>query len=312
MRKALITGADGFIGRNLVDVLLEDNIELYAIVHPDHNIYEGDKTGNEKLHIKCLDLNEVLNHIKEFPTDIDVMYHFAWMGVKPELRNNLDIQMKNISMSLDCMKLAAAIGIKKVIFPGSTSEYLYYGKPINKNAVPSPNNAYGAVKIALRYLCSEFAIRNHMEFVYTIITGIYAADRRDNNVISYTINKLLRREKPSLTKLEQLWDYVYIDDVTAALAAIGKHGKDGAVYGIGHGDNWQLINYIQIIHRLIDSSLPLGIGEVPYKSEKIPSSCIDLTDLERDTGFKPQIEFQEGIARVINKIHSELEEENGQ
>ncbi len=309
MDKVLVTGADGFIGKNLVFSLLENKKEVYAIVYPGHNIYEG--FSNEKLHVKPMDLNQVMNHVREFPDDIEILYHFAWMGVKPELRNNLDVQMVNVNMTLDCMKLAIAIGIKKIVFPGSTNEYLYFGKPLNKEAVPSPNNAYGAAKIALRYLCSDYAVRNDIEFVYTIIAGIYAADRRDNNVIFYTIDKLLHKEKPSLTKLEQLWDYVYIDDVIDALIAVGERGKGGGVYAIGHGDNWPLSNYIKIIHEKIDSSIPLGIGEIPYSSDILPSSCIDLTDIEHDTGFCPRVNFEDGITRVIAKIKKDMESENG-
>lgn len=304
MKKVLVTGADGFIGRNLIKGLLKQGVEVHAIVYPGHNIYRGEE--DPKLHVYSLDLNQILNHIADFPEDIDVMYHFAWNGVKPEVRNELDIQIGNVNMSLDCMKLAIAIGIRKIIFPGSTNEYLYYGKPLNKDAVPSPNNAYGAAKIALRYLCSDFASRNDIDFIYTIIAGIYAADRRDNNVIFYTIDKLLHREKPSLTKLEQLWDYVYIDDVVSALIAVGERGKDGAVYAIGHGDNWPLRNYIRIIHQKIDPSLPLGIGEIPYNSDKLPCSCIDLTDIKRDTGFEPTIDFETGISRVIDRVRGDL------
>ena len=308
MEKVLVTGADGFIGRNLVMKLLEQNIDVYAIVYPGNNVYGS--VCNDKLHILSIDLRQVLEYVDEFPKDIDVLYHFAWMGVRPELRNDLDVQVNNIAISLNCMKLAVEIGVKKIIFPGSTNEYLYYGHPINKNAVPSPDNTYGATKIALRYLCGNFAARNNIDFIYTIISGIYAADRRDNNVIFYTIDKLLRGEKPSLTKLEQLWDYVYIDDVVQALISVGEKGKGGAVYGIGHGDNWPLRNYIEIIHNKIDSSLPLGIGEVPYTNDKLPCSCIDLTDIMKDTGFRPQVDFETGITRVINKIRLDMENGN--
>lgn len=308
MKKVLITGADGFIGKNLVKRMLAYGKEVYAIVYPGNNVY--DECQNEKLHIKCMDLNQVMFHVREFPNDIDVMYHFAWMGVKPELRNDLDVQMVNVNMTIDCMKLAIAIGIKKIVFPGSTNEYLYYGKPLNKDAVPSPNNAYGSAKIALRYLCSDYATRNGIEFVYAIVAGIYAADRRDNNVIFYTIDKLLHKEKPSLTRLEQLWDYVYIDDVIEAFIAMGEKGKGGAVYAVGHGDNWPLSNYIKIIHQKIDGALPLWIGEIPYTSNILPSSCIDLTDIKKDTGFVPKVDFEEGITLVINKIRSDMETSN--
>lgn len=150
---------------------------------------------------------------------------WQWSGVRPELRDDLNIQMSNINMSMDCMKFASAKGIKKVIFPGSTNEYLYYGKPLNKNADTKSQNLYGASKTALRYLAGNYARKNNIEFIYAIITGIYASDRRDNNVIFYTIDKLLRGEKPCLTRLEQLWDYVYIDDVIEALILGGKRER---------------------------------------------------------------------------------------
>ena len=164
--------------------------------------------------------------------------------------------------------------------------------------------------MAVRYLCSDYAEKNNIKFIYTIITGIYAEDRRDNNVIYYTIEKLLKKEKPILTKLEQLWDYVHIDDVTEALRLVGEKGKDGAVYAIGHGDNWGLRNYINIIHKKIDESLPLGIGEVAYSRTELPSSCVDLTDIVIDTGFVPRIDFESGVSRVIDKIRNDLEIED--
>lgn len=267
MKNVLVSGADGFVGRNLVNRLLRDGKEVYAVVYPGNNIYT--EYHDIKLHVISLDLNQVLDHLNSFPENIDVFYHLAWVGVKPEFRNNLDIQLTNISMTMNCMKLASAKRISKIVLPGSTNEYLYSGKLINKETIPTPNNAYGAAKAAVRFLCNSYAAANDIKFVYAIVTGIYAADRRDDNVIFYTIDKLLKKEKPALTKLEQLWDYVYIDDVVEAFTAIGEKGKNGAVYAIGHGDNWALSNYIRIIHHKIDPSLPLGIGEIPYTGKTL-------------------------------------------
>lgn len=304
MKKVIITGADGFLGRNLVEKLLNLNIEVFAIVFPSHNVYEGRKEDN--LHVFEIDLNSLLDFRNEFPMDIDVMFHLAWIGVRPELRDDLFEQMKNIEVSLNCMKLASSLKIKKVIFPGSTNEYLKQEKPINRHTLPTPGNAYGAVKVALRYLCMDFARKQQIDFIYTIIAGVYAADRKDSNVIYYTIEKLLNKNKPSFTKLEQQVDFVYIDDVIDAFINIGEKGKRDAVYAIGHGDNWPLLKYIQIIHQKIDSSLPLGIGDIPYTSDILPNSCIDLTDLIKDTGFVPKVNFEDGITLVINRIKSDL------
>ena len=305
MKKVLVTGADGFIGRHLVNKLLTEGKEVFGVVPPDSCAYEN--RNDARLHICCMDLNEATRHIGEFPVgEIDVLYHFAWTGVKPEDRDLFDEQIKNIGMTMECMKLAAAIKIKRIVFPGSTCEYLYYGRPLDRNAPPSPADAYGAAKTALRYLCGAYAEEHEIDFIYTIITGIYSSDRIDNNVISYTIKSLLRKEKPVLTKLEQLWDYIHIDDAVEALFLAGEKGKKNAVYAIGHGDNWELRRYIEIIHHLIDSSLPLGIGEIPYSGDVIPSSCIDLSEIQRDTGFAPRVDFKSGIAAVIQKIRTDM------
>lgn len=50
---------------------------------------------------------------------------------------------QNVDISLNCIRLASELSIKKVVLPGSTNEYLYYGKPIEINAAPSPGSAYG-------------------------------------------------------------------------------------------------------------------------------------------------------------------------
>lgn len=305
LKKVLVTGADGFLGRHLVKKLLSEGKDVFGIVCPDSK--EFDDLNEDHLHIKKVDINEASQLEELFPVgEIDVMYHFAWAGVKPEERNDYDVQIKNVGMTMKCMELASLLKIKRIVFPGSCNEYLYYGKPLDRNAVASPFDAYGAVKIALKYLCASYCEYNGIDFVYTILTGVYSADRCDNNVITYTVKKLLCKEKPIFTKLEQTWDYIYIDDAVEALFLVGEKGRKNAIYSIGHGDNWKLRKYIDIIHNAIDASLPLGIGEIPYSDDRIPCVCIDLTDLQRDTGFVPRVDFENGIKKVIKTVKSDM------
>jgi nucleoside-diphosphate-sugar epimerase len=238
------------------------------------------------------------------------MYHFAWQGVNALERNDFDIQLRNIDICMECLRLASKLHVKKFIFPGSTYEYMYCGHPINETALPTPQNAYGSVKAALRYIAAEYAKTLKVEFIYVVIAGIYAADRRDNNVIFYVIDQLLRGEKPKVTKLEQMWDYVHIDDVTEALYLVGEKGRNGGFYAIGKADNQPLYKYIEEIHNYIDPTLPIGIGEVPYSSDKLPMSCIDLTAIQRDTGFVPKVDFKDGIKEVIDIMKEEYERDN--
>ena len=307
MKSAVITGADGFLGSHFIRKCVKSGTEVWAVVHPQSS-NAGRLNGLSGVHVVVSDIPGLASRIDRFPEKVDTFYHFAWQGVNANDRDDFDIQLLNIDMTLQAVKFAGYLRAGKFIMPGSTNEYLYYGRPIGTSAVPSPSNAYGSVKVAVRFLAQQYAEKFRMEFIYPVITGIYAADRKDNNVLFYTIEKLLRREKPSLTRLQQLWDYVYIDDVVDALYLLGDYGKDGVLYTIGKGDNQPLSKYIETIRDMIDPSLSLGIGEVPYKNDRLPCSCVDLTAIERDTGFVPRIEFADGIRRVIDAMKKEKEQ----
>lgn len=305
MNHVVITGADGFIGRNLVRFLLKKDCRILALVYPESptkDIFRGIPEVTT-VEYTFTDHDEKIAAPFE---QADVFYHFAWQGVHADLRNDFALQYENIRITMNALRLASELGSKKAVVPGSTSEYLYCGKPINEHAAPSPQSAYGRVKVAIRYLASAYADQLGLGLIYTVLTGVYSEQRRDNNVIYYTIDRLLRGETPSLTRLEQKWDYIHIDDLLEALYLIGLKGKAGAFYTVGHGDNLPLSEYIEIIHQCINPAIPLGIGDIPYQSDILPSSCVDLTSLREDTGFEPKVNFAEGIVRVIDALRSEM------
>lgn len=305
MDTVVITGGDGFIGSHLVHFFAEKGLCVYALTIPDSPVVERiQNIHNVTVIQRNLDETDAL--LKELPKSPIAFIHLAWSGVSPESRNSVDIQWENVSLCMKAAKLAAKLQARRFIIPGSTMEYAYCGQEINEKACPSPQNAYGAAKISARYLCEALCEELRLPYIYVVITGIYAADRRDSNVIYYTISELLQGRKPSLTALEQRWDYVHIDDVTRAFYLIATRGKSGAFYGIGHGDNWPLVNYITRIRDLIDPQLPLGIGEVAYKDACLPSSCVDMTSLKADTGFVPKVPFEVGIREVIKKVREAM------
>lgn len=305
MKSVVITGADGFVGHHLVRYMVEQGYTVYAIVIPESPT-RNRLDDLENVHVVIGGGADYAALTRQLPQNPIAFVHLAWAGVSPEGRNSTAVQMVNIDLTLSAVRLAAAIGAERFVFPGSTTEYTDCGMTINEKACPSPQNAYGAAKVACRYLCAALCEELKLSYIYAVITGIYAADRTDNNVIFYAISTLLKGEKPSFTALEQLWDYVHIDDVIRALFLIAIKGKDKAFYAIGHGDNWPLYNYIYTIRDIIDPTLPLGIGEVPYKDGCLTSSCVDLTRLKEDTGFEPSIPFDEGIREVVRRVSENM------
>ena len=97
-----------------------------------------------------------------------------------------------------------------------------------------------------------------------------------------------------------MWDFLYVSEVARAIRLIGERGIPGKAYGIGSGEYRPLREYIEMIRDIVNPNLSLGIGDVPAMSQQSFSSCVNIYDLIRDTGFRPQVSFVEGISKTIN------------
>lgn len=307
MKKAIVIGANGFLGRNLTKRLALSKIEVLAMVDSrfDYSFLKN------KPRIKCLEFEfSQLFSLNNHPTleGAEIIYCMAWSGVSTTLKNEVEVQTVNILYSLSVMQFAKNNNINKVIMPGSASEYSLGEDAIDGKNNPAPSDMYAASKVATRILCQTYAKQHKIDFIWMIITSVYGPGRNDSNLITYTVKSLLSGECPEFTKLEQLWDYIYIDDLISAFIAVGEKGIGGKSYPVGSGIYCKLSMYITIIHDLINSALPLNIGCLPYKNEKIDNQIMDISELTKDTGFKPCFSFEEGIRKTIAyyKQHNSL------
>lgn len=305
MNSVIITGADGFIGENLTLALAEKGITVYALVYTESSIQSYASLKN--VHAIQFDLQNIYDVKEKLPMNVDVLYHLAWMGVSTAQKNDAVVQLKNINYGLEIMRLASQLYVGKVVYPGSVSEYAYSNVPVNGYNEPSPSDFYSAAKVATHYICDIFAKQNNIDFNWVLISSIYGPGRDDDNLISYSIKTLLNGEKPSFTKLEQKWDYIFIDDLIQALYCIGDKGKKGAVYPIGSGLNKSLLEYVTIVRNKINESLPIGVGDLPYKNSRIDNSVVDISKLKEDTGFVPAYTFELAIQKTIDYFITQRE-----
>lgn len=302
----IITGANGFIGRKLTEFYAEKGSTVYALVYG--------KTGIFSLYNNVKEISfdfQSISKIKEkLPFNASTLYHLAWAGVSTSVKNDSDIQLRNVGYGLEILKLAYELSVQKVIYPGSISEYAYSGEIVTGHNIPNPSDFYSVAKIATHFACDLYARQNNMCFIWVLISSIYGPGRDDNNLITYTIKSLLKGDKPSFTKLEQLWDYIYIDDLISALYCVGSHGKNGAIYPIGSGEHKSLLEYVLAIRDMINGELELGVGEIPYKTQAIDNSIVDISRLREETGFEPKYTFECGIRKTID--YFTMLHENGQ
>lgn len=146
-----------------------------------------------------------------------------------------------------------------------------------------------------RILANELNI-NH---IWLRIFSIYGPFDNEKTMVMSSISQMLNNISPEYTKGEQLWDYLYSEDMARALYLICEKGKNNSVYCIGSGIAKPLNEYIKIIRDQINPNIELKLGAVPYQEKQVMYLCADISNLTEDTGFLPEISFEEGIKKTI-------------
>lgn len=299
MKRAVITGPTGAIGLALIESLENAGVDVVAVVRP------GSKRAGrikESSHVRIVQCD--LNNLKELktlvPEGADTFYHFGWDGTFGNSRNNMYGQNENIKYALDAVNAAKELGCDTFIGAGSQAEYGRVEGKLNDRTPVFPENGYGMAKLCAgqmtRVMCQDYGIRH----IWTRILSIYGPFDGDKTMIMSTIDSLLKQERPSCTKGEQVWDYLYSKDAGRAFAALGESGIDGKVYCIGSGTARPLKEYIEIMRDTINPELSIGFGDIPYGPKQVMYLCADIEELTKDTGFIPNYTFEEGIKETID------------
>ena len=299
MKKVVITGATGMVGKELVDACIERQIQVLAIVRPNSkNMSRLPKS--DLLQICECELDKLNNHdFSIYGNDWDVFYHMAWNNTSNQYRNAIEYQALNIGYSLDAINLGEKMGCKKFIGAGSQAEFgITDVERISIDVHSNPVTAYGISKLAAEKLTILWAQQHNMICIWGRIFSAYGQFDLPTTMISSSIDKMLSGEKTSYTAGIQIWDYLYSTDVAQAFLLMGEKSQESKAYCVGSGIGRPLHEFITEMRDAIDPNLPLGLGDIPYNGPVL-NLWADITPLKEDTGFEPKVSFAEGIRKTI-------------
>ena len=306
MKRAILTGGTGMLGLALIRLLIQKQIEVLVIIRPNSKRRKSIPDSPYVTVMEC-DLADLSRLKDKITNTYDAFFHFAWDGTYGEARNNMHLQNQNVRSTLDAVELAKATGCKTFLGAGSQAEYgRVDGVKLGPGTPVHPETGYGIGKLCAgqmsRILCQQLEIKH----IWVRILSTYGPYDGQHTMVMSGIIKMLNRERPQYTKGEQMWDYLYCDDAARAFYLAAEQGKDGAVYCIGSGQIRPLSEYITIIRDTIDERIEIGFGEIPYYDKQVMYLCADIENLTADTGFQPEISFEEGIRRTVEWYRQQL------
>lgn len=299
MNKAIITGPTGAIGSALIQYLVNQDIEVYAVVRPNSKRKQN-ILRHHKVHIIECALSKIFDcKMPDGDYSDCTFFHLAWDGASGPYRNDMQLQTSNIKATLDAVALAAKLRCCAFIGAGSQAEYGRVDGVLTPQTPTFPENGYGMAKLCAGLMSREECKKNNIRHCWTRILSIYGLNDGENTLISSAIRNLTQNTPTEFTPCEQMWDYLYSKDAAKALYLIGAKGKDGAIYCIGSGNANPLKSYLETIKKILNPGATLGIGQKPYAPKQVMRLCADISSLTEDTGFIPEYTFEQGIRDMI-------------
>lgn len=291
MKKAIVSGANGFIGKWLVKELVEAGIEVYALVRNEENHF----IKNDNLHFICCDMKNIANIVEQLKNKkIDTFFHLAWEGSTGDKRANYKIQLSNVQYSCEAMQVAKLIGCKRFLAAGTITERIV-DEAIQNGRVPT-NLIYGICKKTTHDILITLSTQIGIELIWMQFSNVFGPGNRTGNLISYTLSTIQKGEQPEYSSATQPYDFIYIKDLVRAIMLLGQNEKlSHNQYFLGSGQSRVLREYLLAIPRALGLDIEMGIGQRAEDGIKYQKEWFLTDGLAVDTGFKTTYSFEEAI-----------------
>jgi NAD dependent epimerase/dehydratase len=306
-KTVLVTGADGFIGSHLTEMLLSEGCKIKALSQ-----YNSFNNWGWLEQIKDLQAIEVLSgdirdphYCLEITKGVDVIFHLAALIAIPYSYVAPSSYVEtNITGTLNICQAALQNGCEKIIHTSTSEVYgsaLYV--PIDEKHPIQPQSPYSASKIGADNMAMSFFNAFNLPLTIARPFNTYGPRQSARAIIPTIISQIASGSKViQVGDLSPTRDFNYVEDTCRGFVEIAKSDQTiGEIVNIGSNFEISIKDTFELIKKLMNSDVQFEIDPQrirPQKSEVSRLWC-DNSKIEQLTGFKPQFSIESGLAKTI-------------
>lgn len=292
-KRFLITGGEGFIGRNL-RALLEDM---------GHEVKTLDIKGEPDYRISVADTHRIMNIDGKF----DSVFHLAAVTSPPQFEEDLlsGFQVNAVG-TLNVLEMAKRKNIRRVVVASSSAIYGDSKSMLMEENVPDRySNLYPVTKIVDEYLARYYSIRNEVECISLRYFNTFGYGENSKGMYSSPVSKFMDaavRNEPIIIYGDgtQRRDFIYIDDNVRCTWLAFLSGKAGKSYNVGTGISSDYNTIAGLVKQLTGSKSDIVHVPNPLKSYQMFTQA-DISKTEKELGFKPEFDLRKAIEKMFQK-----------
>lgn len=293
MTSVVVTGAGGFIGRQVVAELRERGAQVHALVRQD----AGDAADGVQHH--SVDLLGASAPVRRLFADIGATHlvHLAWYAVPGTFWTSPENE-RWIDATAGLARAFRESGGVRMVSAGSCAEYAPGPLPCVEDRTPlAPATPYGVAKDATRRLLESCAEQSGLSVAWARIFFLYGPGEHSQRLVPAVINALLRGRAPECSAGAQVRDYLHVRDVAAAFVDALFSDAAGPL-NVCSGQPVSVREVVEAIARQFPGGAAPRFGAVPSRDE---SAYIvgDATRLRSTVGWEPSYDLESGLRDAI-------------
>jgi nucleoside-diphosphate-sugar epimerase len=292
--RVLVTGANGFIGRHCLPLLVRMVAEVHAVTSRPTIAREPSVDWHQA---DLLDHGDIKNLIAEIrPSHL---LHLAWLTSPGQYRTSPD-NARWAEAGIELVRQFAACGGRRLVIAGTCFEYGPSDSACSESSTPLlPGTPYGQAKLALWQAVETLARQHGLSAAWTRTFHLYGPHEHPQRFVPSVIRALVEGRPALCSSGEQFRDFLHVADVAAAHVRLLDSEVQGAV-NVASGQAVLVKEVARAIGQLLRRTELIQLGALPTSASEPAVLAADVTRLRREVGWNPEYDLLRGLRHTVD------------